>query len=252
MFDPENSDHAVSFAREFLEKYTAVGFGALSKREIDLLLIQLLQKHLQGFQDMSDFDAALTLRTTKRKIRGLRDEVSFREARDEDYLNINLRSELKRAEVLPSEHGTVKIQLDDAVLRGYAEKIVRSEFGIVDSSFNSAILQLSGEKYLLLCLTVLTPDERAQAERALGEFYPDQPRLEGQHGNLFAQIRRAFVVGAGEQAGKLCVSGAMALVTGGASIFLESAEPLTDAGRGIGEALQQAWNYFTQEADAGE
>ena len=91
-------------------------------------------------------------------------------------MNINLRSELKRAEVLPGEHGTVKIQLDDAVLRGYAEKIVRSEFGIVDSSFNSAILQLSGEKYLLLCLTVLTPDERAQAERALGEFYPDQPR----------------------------------------------------------------------------
>lgn len=51
MFDPENSDHAVSFAREFLEKYTAVGFGALSKREVDLLLIQLLQKHLPGFQE---------------------------------------------------------------------------------------------------------------------------------------------------------------------------------------------------------
>lgn len=252
MFDPENGDAAASFAHEFLKKYTAVGFGALSKREIDLLLIQLLQKHLQGFQVMSDFDVALTLRTTKRKVRGLRDEVSFREARDEDYLNKNLRNELKRAEVLPSEHGTVKIQLDDAVLRGYAEKIVRSEFGIVDSSFNSAILQLSGEKYLLLCLTVLTPDERAQAERALEELNPDQPRAEGQNGSLFAQLRRAFVAGAGEQAGKLCVSGAMALVTGGASIFLESAEPLTDAGRGIGQALQQAWNYFTQEADAGE
>tara|TARA_Y100001001_G_scaffold164846_1_gene199539 strand:- start:4903 stop:5661 length:759 start_codon:yes stop_codon:yes gene_type:complete len=252
VFDPANAEDAVSFAREFLEKYTAVGFGALSKREVDLLLIQLLHKHLQGFQDKSDFDAALILRTTKRKVRGLRDEVSFREARSEDYLNVNLRNELKRAEVLPGEHGTVKIQLDDAVLRGYAEKIVRSEFGIVDSSFNSAILQLSGEKYLLLCLTVLTPDERAQAERALEGLYPDQPRAEGQNGSLFAQLRRAFVMGAGEQAGKLCVSGAMALVTGGASIFLESAEPLTDTGRGIGQALQQAWNYFTQEADAGE
>ena len=60
MFDPENGDAAASFAHEFLKKYTTIGFGALSKREIDLLLIQLLQKHLQGFQDMSDFDVALT------------------------------------------------------------------------------------------------------------------------------------------------------------------------------------------------
>lgn len=109
MFDPENADDAVSFTREFLEKYTAVGFGALSKREVDLLLIQLLQKHLPGFQNMTDFDAALRLRTTKRKIRGLRDEVSFRDAGNEESLNIILRRELKRAEVLPSEHGTAKI-----------------------------------------------------------------------------------------------------------------------------------------------
>jgi len=250
MFDPENAVDAAAFANAFLEKYTAVGFGALSKREVDLLLIHLLQEHLPGFRSMTDFDAALTLRTTKRKIRGLRDEVSFRDASNEVSLNIILRRELTRAEVLPSEHGTVKVQLDDAVLRGYAEKVVRSEFGIVDSSFNSAILQLSGEKFLLLCLTVLTPDECTQVERTLEEFRRDLPGAEGFHGSLFAQLRRAFVSGAGQQAGKLCVSGAMALVTGGASIFLDNVEPLTDAGRGIGEGLQQAWNYFTEDDDA--
>lgn len=126
---------------------------------------------------------------------------------------------------------------------------MRSEFGIVDSSFNSAILQLSGEKYLLLCLTVLTPDECTQAERALEEFRRDQLGAEDYHGSLFTQLRRAFVSGAGQQAGKLCVSGAMALVTGGASIFLDGGEPFRDAGRGIGEGLQQAWNYFTQDDD---
>ncbi|SMY07251.1 hypothetical protein [Flavimaricola marinus] len=252
MFEEDNADSAVAFARDFLDRYTAVGFGALSKREVDLLLIQLLQRHLLGFHAKSDFDAALMLRTTKRKIRGLRDEVSFRDARDENYLNTSLRQELKRAEVLPSDLGMIKIQLDDAVLRGYAEKIVRSEYGIVDSSFNSAILQLSGEKYLLLCLTVLTPEERDQAQQALAEIRPPQPQEDGQQETLFTRFKDAFVAGAGQQAGKLCVSGAMALVTGGASIILETSEPLTEAGRGIGRALQQSWEYFTQDQQVGE
>ncbi|WP_299084008.1 hypothetical protein [uncultured Ruegeria sp.] len=251
MFDPENADDAASFAREFLNKYTAVGFGALSKREVDLLLIQLLQKHLPGFQDKADFDAALVLRTTKRKIRGLRDEVSFREANNEDFLKSNLRNELKRAEVLPSDHGLVKVQLDDAVLRGYAEKIVRTEFGIVDSSFNSAILQLSGEKYLLLCLTVLTPEERVQAQQAIQEFDQDQQGSGVSQGSLFTQFKDAFVLGAGQQVGKLCVSGAMALVTGGASLILESVEPVTEAGRGIRAALQQVWDHFSHDEEDG-
>ena len=251
MFAPENADDAVAFAEEFLDKYTAVGFGALSKREVDLLLIHLLQKHLHGFRSKSDFDAALSLRTTKRKIRGLRDEVSFRETNGEELLNAHLRNELRRAEVLPSDHGMVKIQLDDAVLRGYAEKIVRTEFGIVDSSFNSAILQLSGEKYLLLCLTVLTPEEREQAQQALQAFGQDQQGPGAPQSSLFNQFKDAFVLGVGQQVGKLCVSGAMALVTGGASLILEGVEPVTEAGRGIRTALQQAWNHFSKDAEDG-
>ena len=132
------------------------------------------------------------------------------------------------------------------------EKIVRSEFGIVDGSFNSAILQFSGKKYLLLCLTVLTPEERELAQQALAEIQPQEPQPADQQKTLFTQFNEAFVAGAGQQAGKLCVSGAMALVTGGASVILETTEPLTDAGRSIGQALQQSWQYFTQDHDDGD
>ena len=246
MFDQKDTESAAAFAREFLGKYISVGFGALSKREVDLLLIQLLQKHFKDFRDKSDFDAALLLRSTKRKIRGLRDEVSFREAKDEEFLQTHLRNELKRAEVLPGDHGVVKLQLDDAVLRGYAEKIVRTEFGIVDSSFNSAILQLSGEKYLLLCLTVLTSDEQKMAKQVLVELNQGEEGPVGSQRSLYIQFKEAFVWGAGQHAGKLCVSGAMALVTGGASIVLEGVEPIVKASRGMSDALKEAWNHFTQ------
>ena len=64
MFNLNDNDKAVEFANEFLSRYTAVGFGALSKREVDLMLLQMIQNYLPGFKAKSDFDAALFLKTT--------------------------------------------------------------------------------------------------------------------------------------------------------------------------------------------
>ena len=142
MFSRQENDEAIAFTNEFLSRYTSVGFGALSKREVDIMLLQLLQDHLPDFKDKTDFDAAIMLKTTKRKIRGLRVEISFREGHNWDDLRSRLREVLKTAEVLADDASMVMVQIDDAVLRGFAEKIVRSEFGVVDSSFNSSILKL--------------------------------------------------------------------------------------------------------------
>ena len=245
MFGKDGNDAAAVFANAFLERYTNVGFGALSKREVDLLVMQLLQEHLPGFRAMNDFDAAILLRTTKRKIRGLRDELSYREGTDDDALKQQLRNELQNAEVLASDHGTVRIQIDDAAVRGFAEKIVRSEFGLVDTSFNSAILQLSGEKYLLLAYSVLKEPERKKAEEEIQKLGPaPQEQV-----SSFEQFKAAFISGAGNQAGKMCVSGAMALISGGASVLLDGAEPIKVAGQGIGEALKKAWKHFNKKED---
>lgn len=251
MFGPSDNDKAADFAREFLSRYTAVGFGALSKREVDLMLLQLLQDHMPGFNAKNDFDAAIALRTTKRKVRGLRDEISYREAETDERLKARLREELKNAEVLEGDHGKVMVQLDDAVLRGFAEKIVRTEYGMVDSSFNRAILQLSGEKFLFLAFSVLTDDERQTAIDAVQEIQADSKRETKSEKTPFKIFRDAFIMGAGRHAGKLCVSGAVALVTSGASLVLESAEPVKAAKTGIAHALKQAWAYFAARGREG-
>lgn len=245
MFKPNDTEKAADFARDFLTRYTAVGFGALSKREVDLMLLQLLQEHLPGFKAKNDFDAAIALRTTKRKVRGLRDEISYREAETDEHLKARLREELKTAEVLEGDHGKVMVQLDDAVLRGFAEKIVRSEYGMVDSSFNRAILQLSGEKFLFLAFSVLSEDERQTAIDAVQEIEAHGKRETKSEKTPFRIFRDALIMGAARHAGKLCVSGAVALVTGGASLILESAEPVKATKTGIGHALKQAWAYFS-------
>lgn len=238
-----SKDAAANFAVEFLERYTSVGFGALPKREVDLMIVDLLHRHLEGFSDKPDFEAALMLRTTKRRLRGLRDDVSYRSIQSEDLLKAELREELKRAEVVGDDHGMVRVQIDDAVLRNYAEALVRSEFGLVDTSFNSAILRLSGEKFLLLAYRVLSEAERAEAERTI-ESLSEAKTATGGDLSDFKRFRNAFVSGAGGQAGKLFVSGAVALVSGGASVILETAEPIQLAGKRIGEALKAIVKSF--------
>ncbi|MFC4726515.1 hypothetical protein AB6B38_14645 (plasmid) [Glycocaulis abyssi] len=131
MFETESE--AGNFAKAFVEQYIAVGFGVLTKREIDLLVLKLLHKHAEDFNHLTDFDVARKLRTTKRKIRSLRDELSFREAGEDVELSKQLRKVLKHAEVLKSDNSMVMVQIDDAVLRGYAERVLRSQFAIVDT-----------------------------------------------------------------------------------------------------------------------
>lgn len=246
MFNHNDNDKAVEFANEFLNRYTAVGFGALSKREVDLMLLQMLQDHLPNFKTKSDFDAAILLKTTKRKIRGLRNEISFREGHshsDED-LNTSLRQILLKAEILPDDNNMVMIQIDDAVLKGYAEKIVRSEFGIVDSSFNSAILKLSGEKFLLLTYSTLSSAEKIEAEKTISEICVKTGGKPDSQKSAFIQFKDGFVFGAGSRTGQLCVSGALALLTNGGSLILDGIEPVMDAGRSIGDALKTAREFF--------
>jgi len=244
----KNAKSAEKFATDFLERYTAVGFGALSKREVDLLLIELFHEHLLGFKEQTDFDAALTLKTTKRKIRGLRDEVSFRDAHDKSKLKARLKEELKKAEILPGDHGKVMLQIDDAVLRGFAEKIVRSEYGIVDSSYNNTIMQLSGEKFLLLAYSVLSDTDREIAEKTVKEIQSKIGMQTKEEKTPFKLFMDAFASGAGNQSGKLFVSGALALITGGASIVLEGSEVVTSSAQGITKALKKVSSYFVELA----
>ena len=227
-----------------MKRYTAVGYGALSKREVDLMLLQLLQEFLPDFKSQSDFDAAILLRTTKRKIRGLRDEISFREGDDDENLNARLKDLLLKVEVIADNHSMVMVQIDDAVLRGYAEKIVRSEFGIVDSSFNSSIMKLSGEKFLLLAYSVLDESERVEADKTIVMLGNSSDAKSDKKKSAFVQFKDGFIFGAGSRSGQLCVSGALDLLTNGASLVLDGIEPAKGAGRSIGMALELAHDFF--------
>ena len=248
MIEFESTTDAKNFAAEFLKRYTAIGFGALSKREVDLLVIELIQTHISEFKEMSAFDVAINIRTTIRKVHGLREELLYRKAIDRD-LDDELRGELRKAEMLPGNEGMVKIQIDDTVLRGYAEKLIREDFRVVDTSFNKAILQISGENFLLLGWRLLDENEMEEALKVVNKISKGKSRMRHAAKSNFRLFKEAFIAGAGNKAGNLCVSAAMALVSGGSNIFLETAELEPIVSGGITAALKRARSLFKDDTN---
>ena len=252
----KNSSTAKAFAEEFLRRYTEVGFGALSKREVDLLLIELLQTHIPDFKEKTNFDTAVQLRTTSKKIRLLRDEVSFRNANDQyrndksyQYLKNKLRQEMMRANPHQGDHDMVKIQIDDALLREYIEKLVRSQFEIVEKSFNSSILQLSTDMFLFLGLMVLKDEELREVTLALDKLQGGKGKFTSDPRKLFERFTEAFVESAGNQSGKLCASIAFALATNGASLAADDGNLATVATKCIKDIVTVAWNRVMKKKE---
>jgi len=66
-----------NFANDFLDDYLAIGFGSLLKREIDVLMMDLLLKYTD-IQNMGNFDLSLKLKLTESKIKNLKYEANLK------------------------------------------------------------------------------------------------------------------------------------------------------------------------------
>ena len=210
----DNLDHA-AFSRAFLEAYLADGFTSLPKREIDLLVLRLLLTHVKEWSEdapPSAFALAQALRAKRGRIRSMLDELSFRNAGDQESVHRRLHEILDKGEK-DIEHNKVRVQIEDGYLREYAKSIVQADFGIVDSSFDRSIISLSGDKFLALVAEVMGEKERKAFETQLAK-HKESFKAEAKEG-LLKTFLREFVKSAGNEAGKKAIRlGAAALTSG--------------------------------------
>ncbi len=229
---------AARFGRALIEELISTGFGARTKRELELLVIDMLQHANDAVERQTDFDLAVGLKTNKRKIRALRDELSYRKPLSEARRRILLRDALRQPTIV-FDKGQVRLQLDDAMLRGFAEQLIRrNEAGVVDRSFNTAIMTISGEQYIALAFEVLEPSEQKQIREEIEDYLGrvgalETKSAEAMTGSLFRRFAESVVEGAGAEAGRLLVAGGLALATGGASILLSN-NTIQQSTRGLG------------------
>ena len=216
--------NSTAFLNEFFEVMTRNGYGSLPKRQIELLILQLFLKHTPTWKDArpSDFELARRFKTSAQHIRRLSNDLNFRDdSKDEAWCRERLKEQLEKAEV-KKDHSWVQVQIDDGLVREYAVAQVRAAFGIVDTSFNTAIIRLTPAKFAGLAFSLL---DDAEMTKLLGTLEAEELKDAQDERNPKGPIRLfldAFAKKAGETAGEMTVELGFAALTGGASVAITS------------------------------
>lgn len=198
------------FAVEFVQRYCGNGFGTLSKRDIDLLVLELLEKH-EGFSGLSNHVAAQKLGVSEMRVRTLRYELAQRIYSDnERYFPERLLLYLKKAEfVVEKENEKIKVvfAIEDMFVRLALAAQLKDRGGFSDSSFNSEIMRVDLGK-LCSVLEGIYPNDECQ--KVLKAISAGKKELDA---NKLKKLWIEFLKGAASKAAGLAVGAGAALLS---------------------------------------
>jgi len=154
--DPKSIKDTKGFVSDFLQEYLSDGIGAKTKREIDILVMNLLMNYA-GLADKSNQELSILLQAPESKIKSLRYEARLKYPPDADYvkrefLYILLRSQFDFA------RGKMVFAIEDEFLRHAIQGQLKSKGMFADSSFNTEIVRI----------------DRNSLETVIGELYGDE------------------------------------------------------------------------------
>ncbi len=205
------------FLNDLLEEFVIRGLGSLPGRETTIALVKLLLDHHPDWKENppADYEIARLLRTSPRKIRNIRDEIGYRDTkRDDDWCKKQLKEEVLRAERV-QDGNYVTFQIDDGLVRDYARKLVRDNYGVFESGLNTAIVKISGQAFIALALSVIPDSDKdtllASLPKEIEDTHQDE-RIEKNPIRLFVE---SFADSAGKEAGKQTIDLAFTVLTGG-------------------------------------
>lgn len=204
------------FAGGFLESYLKEGFASLPKREIDLLILKLLLKNKAAWKVArpTAFELAKQLKVKRGRVLSMLDELSYRQA-DENEALAKLVDILTSIDPVSAAGHQVKFQVEDGFVRECAKEIIRDDYGVVDTSFDSTIVTLSSDKFFFLASKLVDTKKQERLKKDLEKYAGSiGPSSEESIAKVFA---RNFVAGAGKEAGTRAVRLGFTLLTGGLS-----------------------------------
>ncbi|MFN7305073.1 MAG: hypothetical protein ACK5TQ_00650, partial [Acetobacteraceae bacterium] len=118
------------FAEVFLKNYLVGGFGSLPKRETDLLV---LRSYLEATMDApitaaiakaDPYQLGRELNIRAARIRTMLDDLRYRYPPSEEDLRSQLSAALRKGEIVSGKN-SLRIQIDDMLLRDYVRTFVR-------------------------------------------------------------------------------------------------------------------------------
>jgi phenylpyruvate tautomerase PptA (4-oxalocrotonate tautomerase family) len=192
-----------SFKSDFLRHYLSVGMGALSKKDVDALVMHLLDSYgMDGGTPMSRLsnqEASAQLRAPVAKIKQLRYEAGLKYGgRVEDQALARLLTALSRA-VLELESQKVCLLIEDTLAKNWLQGQLKNNGLIFDHSFNTEIIKVD-TKGLFAVLAQFFDKDQTEAFRLTVEKLQKDKKGDALR-SAFSKAAVSFATDAAKKAG---------------------------------------------------
>lgn len=161
--DSLDSEESSKVFKELLKEYIKPAYGAMSKRDFDIILFMKLQELEVIAKTPEIYDVVSSLKVTRAKARNLIYESKLRTSTEND-----LENELKELVSSPilKDGDKVSLEIGNPYLADYLRSKLRSLNHITDGSFSNELLKMTVDAYIDLFISLL-PDGREDIEKAL-------------------------------------------------------------------------------------
>ncbi len=163
--DPQDVQSALI---QILSRYTQPAFGALPKREADILIFEVMRSLNLLPEDASVYDLMTDLRITRSKATQLLFDTAIRKF-DENpaLLDAKVLDVLCSARFHKDADQFFLLEVEDPMLNANLKEKVRKAGHISDSSFNTALIRLPLDAITDLAASLLPPELQFEVKNAL-------------------------------------------------------------------------------------
>ncbi|MDP2806017.1 MAG: hypothetical protein Q8O24_08775 [Gallionellaceae bacterium] len=205
-----------NFKKDFLASYLSGGMGSLSKRDIDALVMHLLDE--QGLDDgvplrnLSNQQVSVKLRVPATRIKTLRYEATLKYISDNESIAKWRFLEVLAKSKFDSEKDKIGFIIEDAFTKNWLQGILKSDGLVFDNSFNTEVVKVDSDGLFAVLKALYDDKSVTTLKKRIDDTKAKKEKLS------FAEIKKEFLKGAasalGESATSVATKGLLALVGG--------------------------------------
>lgn len=153
--------------KELMKNYLTPAFGAISKRDFEILLFMKLQELGIFDKDPEIYDIVSSLKVTRTKARNLLYEAKLRHTSESE-----LDEELKTLLISPiflKDNDKIALEIGNPFLTDHLRAKLKKLGHITDGSFSSELIKLTEKAYLSLFEDMLPNNKKNEIKKALIE-----------------------------------------------------------------------------------
>lgn len=193
-----------NFKERFLNYYLRSGLGSLTKRDIDALVMYLIDdegiEENTPLKNLTNQQASIKLKIPASKVKSLRYEAALKFGGYDDN-----RAKVKFLEILTkaqfeAEKGQIVFIMEDLFISKWVQGLLKDKGIVFDTSFNTEIVRVNSESFCNLLSQLYDQVSVEKLRKSMQKVINQQSHIS------FSELKKEFIKGA--------VNGLGGLVTG--------------------------------------